>query len=50
MSRFNELIEKLRTLEEGNLQNRQKGLLQALQVPPPRNAKSFLITHEPQPI
>jgi hypothetical protein len=41
MSTFNQLIEKLRTLEEGNLQNRQKGLLQALQVPPPRNAKSF---------
>jgi hypothetical protein len=42
MSRFNELIEKLRTLEEGNLQNRQKRLLQVLQVSPPRNAKSFV--------
>ena len=41
MSRLNELIEKLRTLGEGNLQNRQKGLPQALQVPFSRNAEKF---------
>ena len=33
MSRLSELVEILRTLEEGHLQNQQKGLLQALQVP-----------------